>query len=148
MLYLERLGYNFLRISSLSTYKLLQLVTIGYQMSSNIKIPKVCEHCKETFIAKTTVTRFCSTNCAGKAFKNRKRKELLESVQMEEYRKSVGINMELIQAKEFLSIKEACLLLGVSRMSLHRYIKKKMIVTHKLGGKVIITKQAITKLFQ
>ena len=117
-------------------------------MSSNIKIPKVCEHCKETFIAKTTVTRFCSTNCAGKAFKNRKSKELLESVQMEEYRKSVGINMELIQTKEFLSIKEACLLLGVSRMSLHRYIKNKTITTHKLGGKVIIKKQALTKLFQ
>jgi excisionase family DNA binding protein len=117
-------------------------------MSSNIKIPKVCEHCKETFIAKTTVTRFCSTSCAGKAFKNRKSKELLQTIQMEEYRKSVGINMDLIQAKEFLSIKEACLLLGVSRMSLHRYIKKKMIITHKLGGKVIIKKQAITKLFQ
>jgi excisionase family DNA binding protein len=117
-------------------------------MSSNIKIPKVCEHCKETFIAKTTVTRFCSTNCAGKAFKNRKSKELLESVQMEEYRRSVGINMELIQSKEFLSIKEACLLLGVSRMSLYRYIKNKTITTHKLGGKVIIKKQALTKLFQ
>lgn len=38
-------------------------------MSSNIRIEKVCQYCGTKFIAKTTVTRYCSHTCNKKAYK-------------------------------------------------------------------------------
>lgn len=117
-------------------------------MSSNITIPKICVHCNKGFIAKTIVTKYCSLKCASRAYKLNKKKEKVEKAQVEEYNKSVGIDMQLIQSKEFLSIKEACLLIGISRMSLYRYIKNKTIKPSKIGGKVIIKRQAIDNLIK
>ena len=105
-------------------------------------------HCNQGFIAKTTVTKFCSQKCASKAYKLNKKNEKVEKAQVQEYNKSVGIDMQLIQSKEFLSIKEACLLIGISRMSLYRYIKNRTIEPSKLGGKVIIKRQVINNLIK
>jgi excisionase family DNA binding protein len=115
-------------------------------MSSNITIPKICLHCNNGFIAKTTVTKFCSHKCASQAYKLKVKLEKTQKAQVQEYNKSVGIDMELIKSKEFLSIKETCLLLGISRMSLYRYIKNNTITTSKIGGKVIIKKQVLNSL--
>ncbi len=117
-------------------------------MSSRILIPKICTFCKTPFIAKTTVTKFCSHNCSRKAWKENNRNKKIISSQTEEYEKSVGIDYKEIQAKEFLSIKETCLLLGISRMSLHRYIKNKLIISTALQGRVIIQKKSIIKLLK
>ena len=35
-------------------------------MSSNLSVNRVCEYCKNTFVAKTTRTRFCSPICNGR----------------------------------------------------------------------------------
>ena len=115
-------------------------------MSSNMIIPKICIHCNNGFIAKTTVTKYCSLNCARKENKKTKRNEKIIAAQKQEFEKSVGIDMNVIQRKEFLSIKETCLLLGISRTSLHRYIKNNKLITSKLGGRIIIKKQAINLL--
>ncbi|MGZ6554227.1 MAG: helix-turn-helix domain-containing protein, partial [Bacteroidia bacterium] len=117
-------------------------------MSSNIQIPKICTFCKTPFIAKTTVTKFCSHDCSRKAWKYNKRNNKIESAQKEEFEKSVGIDYNAIQAKEYLSIKETCLLLGISRMSLHRYLKKKLIKSAELGGRIIIQRKSITNLLK
>jgi hypothetical protein len=42
-------------------------------MSSNIRILKVCECCKQEFIAKTTVTQCCTDACAKRFAENEKR---------------------------------------------------------------------------
>ncbi len=115
-------------------------------MSSNITIPKICLHCGNNFIAKTTVTKYCSLKCSSQAFKFRAKKEKIKIAQENEYHKSVDIDMKLIQAKEFLSINEVCLLLGLSRMTLHRYIKSGKIHSKKIGGKVILKRKDIDKL--
>ena len=44
-----------------------------YDMSSNIKIEKVCEWCGNKFTAQTTVTRFCSKRCSEHSYKERMR---------------------------------------------------------------------------
>ncbi|HBH06588.1 MAG TPA: DNA-binding protein, partial [Flavobacteriales bacterium] len=43
-------------------------------MSSNMRIPKICQECGSDFIAKTTVTQYCSDRCSKRAYKKRKRK--------------------------------------------------------------------------
>ena len=115
-------------------------------MSSNITIPKICTHCGSTFIAKTTVTKFCSHRCASNAYKLNKKKEKVATAQIEEYKKDTGIDIQKMQSKEYLSIKETCLLLGISRTSLHRYIKSNAVIPIKLGGKVIIKRESINNL--
>jgi hypothetical protein len=40
---------------------------------SQLKIPKICEQCGKPFEAKTVITRFCSTTCANKSGKDKKR---------------------------------------------------------------------------
>jgi hypothetical protein len=117
-------------------------------MSSNIKIPKVCNYCKQSYIAKTTITKFCSLDCARKAYKENKRNLKIQDAQIEEYNKSAGIDYNVINAKDFLSIKESCLLLGVSRMSLYRYIKNDLIHPSAIGGRVIISRKSINKLLK
>ncbi|WP_289029147.1 DNA-binding protein, partial [uncultured Algoriphagus sp.] len=86
-------------------------------MSSNIRVPKICQHCGTEFIAKTTVTKFCGDNCAKRAYKKRKRDQKVQeiaptAVQKQEY------NQEQVKDKDFLSIAETCKLLGASRMTL------------------------------
>ena len=46
-----------------------------YDMSSNIKVERICEWCGKTFIAQTTVTRFCSKRCSERSYKERFRQK-------------------------------------------------------------------------
>jgi excisionase family DNA binding protein len=52
-------------------------------MSSNLRIKKVCQHCKEIFTAKQHTTKFCSDNCAKRNYKLREHKAKLEAIQAE-----------------------------------------------------------------
>ncbi len=119
----------------------------GNTMSSNIRVPKICQHCGTEFIAKTTVTKFCGDNCAKRAYKKRKRDQKVQeiaptAVQKQEY------NQEQVRDKDFLSIAETCKLLGASRMTLYRQIKNGKIQAAKIGSRTIIKREEIEKLFQ
>ena len=94
-------------------------------MSSNLRIPRTCQYCNKAFIAKTTVTKYCSDGCAKRAYKKRKRdekvqralaetKESLQTVQTDK-----PIHKNGFSSKEFLSISEVSDLLGVSRWTIH-----------------------------
>ncbi|MEM6515045.1 MAG: helix-turn-helix domain-containing protein [Bacteroidota bacterium] len=116
-------------------------------MSSNIRVPKVCQHCGNEFIAKTTVTKYCGDGCAKRAYKKRKREEKVQDVapvvaQKQEY------NQAQLKDKDFLSIAETCELLGASRMTLYRQIKNGTINAAKIGRRTIIKRSEIEKLFQ
>jgi excisionase family DNA binding protein len=123
-------------------------------MSSNIQIPKTCQHCGKAFIAKTTVTKFCSDNCAKLNYKKRKREEkfqqsLKDDIQSKQKPDSPTPSNQLnLSSKEFLSIKEAAELLGASRWTIQRMIKSSKISHAKVGRRTIIKRSEINKLFQ
>ena len=48
-------------------------------MSSNLQIPKGCQHCGNSFVARTTVTKYCGDTCAKRAYKKRKRNEKIKA---------------------------------------------------------------------
>ena len=127
---------------------MLQRVIRGYQMSSNIRLSKVCLLCNEEFVAKTTVTKYCGQSCAGKAYKKRKKEEKTKKAKNNEFYRTNNIDADSLSSKEFLSITETCLLLGISRMSLHRYIKKGLIPSKKIGSRVIISREQINSIFK
>ena len=116
-------------------------------MSTTIRLAKICEYCDQAFIAKTTVTKYCSHKCASTAYKKKKREEKLNATIKNEFSKNSNTDINKLSRKEFLSIMETCALIGVSRMSLHRYIKKGIITPTKIGGRMIITRKHINEIF-
>ena len=101
-------------------------------------------YCGEIFIAKTTVTKYCSDNCAKRAYKKRKRQEKLQTVD----NSPLPVPSNSIQSKDFLSIQDACKLLGTSRWTIYRMIDRKQLIAAKLGRRTIIRRTEIDKLFQ
>ena len=78
-------------------------------MSSNIEIKKKCRWCGAEFIARKTTTEYCSHQCSGLAYKERKRQEKLDSYQREyEYQQS---GQKEVAKQEFLTPTQAATLL-------------------------------------
>jgi excisionase family DNA binding protein len=100
-------------------------------MSSNIRLQKTCQYCGERFTAKTTVTQFCSDDCAKRAYKKRKRDEKVEAAIKQETEKAL-YNPAIAQ-KEFLTVEEACQLINASRWIIYRLIEKGELKAGKLG---------------
>lgn len=117
-------------------------------MSSNIRLEKTCNFCGNRFTAKTTVTQFCSDNCAKRAYKQRKRTAKIETAIQEERQKVVTAFNPVVVQKDFLSIDETCQLLGASRWTIYRLIDKGQLKAGKLGSRTIISRVAIDNLFK
>ena len=120
-------------------------------MSSKIQIQRICEYCGKEFTAQTTVTRFCSHKCNSQAYKL-KVKELKvgksnEETNQQKILSASDVQLEAIKQKDFLSIKEAYTLLGVSERTFYRLMKEGTIPATKLGGRTIIKRSVIDNLF-
>ena len=115
-----------------------------------MKIAKKCKYCGEQFMAQTLKTQYCSHQCNSRHYKIRQREikkmdEQKPPIQKEEI---IPFNLKLsqIKFKEFVSLKEALLLLGISRTSLWRLIKDNHITSAKLGSRVFLRKKDLKKL--
>ena len=120
-------------------------------MSSNLYIPKNCKHCGNAFIARTTVTKYCSDSCAKKAYKVRKRNEKIQStltVDIQKLRDAQTItNLNNVNNNDFLSVTDASSLIGVSRWTIQRMIQKGRLKAVPFGRKRIIARWQIEALF-
>lgn len=121
-------------------------------MSSNIKVQKICEFCGEEFTARTTVTKFCSHRCASRAYKQREKQKKVDKVIIETNQNKLlsitELNLEAINQKDYLSIKEAHVLLGISERTIYRLMRDGKIPVTKLGRRTIIKRSEIDKLFR
>jgi excisionase family DNA binding protein len=114
-------------------------------MSSHIRIQKTCQFCGDPFTAKTTVTQFCSDDCAKRAYKERKRKEKIGLAVHQEAERSFD---PTVAQKEFLSIEETCRLINASRWTVYRLIEKGVLPATKLGRITRIARSSIDNLFK
>jgi len=121
-------------------------------MSSNIEIKKICEYCGNEFMAKTTVTRYCSHKCNSRAYKQalkeKKVNKAIEKTNQQKILSATEIDFDVIKQKEFLSLKEAYKLIGVSERTLYRLIETGKIKSTKIGRRTLIKKAEIDKLFE
>lgn len=115
-------------------------------MSSNLRIDKTCRFCGVRFVAKTTVTQFCSDNCAKRAYKARIREQKIVEIMKEE--NSTTFFNPLVTQKEFLSIQETAQLIGASRWTIYRLIENGKLKAAKLQRRTIIRRVDIDNLFK
>jgi len=115
-------------------------------MSSNIKTQRICQYCGKEFIAKTTVTKYCSHACNSRAYKANVKNLKIQLSNTETQQIKVK-PIEELNAKPFLSISESCQLLGVSRRTIYRMIERKNLTVVKIGSRSIIKRSDIDRIF-
>jgi hypothetical protein len=104
-----------------------------------MRIVKICQFCKQEFIAKTTVTQCCSDPCAKRLFKQRLRERAIIRAKAETEGKKkpeafmTEDQVKMIQAKEWLTLKEAAFLLNVSPLTLRRWVLAGKVRSEKVG---------------
>lgn len=124
-------------------------------MSSNMKIQKICGHCGQQFIARTTVTKYCGDNCAKRAYKARVREEKIKKSQIE-IEKSNDVSTARVNDKsyfslktlDYLTVKEAADLLKCDPRTIYRLVKRGCIPSANLSiRRIRILKKDIDSLF-
>jgi len=127
-------------------------------MSSNIRIKKVCHHCDMTFIAKTTVTKFCSDDCAKRNYKKRQKEQKVTTAILET---NESINEKHSQPKsttkaltsvehlqrDWVNAQHMAELLGVAERTFFRLLKDPVMPRLKIGRKLLFNKQDVFEYF-
>lgn len=114
-------------------------------MSSNIRVTRICLECRKPFTARTTKTNHCGDVCAKRAYKKRKRQAALTESETETQTRQDQNRAELFK-NPILSMAEVCILLGISRSTLHRIIQRGDLPSSKVGGRVLFRKLDIEGL--
>ena len=83
-------------------------------MSSNLELQRICQHCNTSFIARTTVTKYCSHKCTSRAYKERKRAEKVQKSNTETIQTLIK-PIEDLKAREFLTVRQVAKLLNCCR---------------------------------
>lgn len=121
-------------------------------MSNKVKIERICEYCGKIFIAQTCKTRFCSHACNSKHYKESIRSgryNIVTKEVKEERKQRIKLSVdevEFIQAKEFINLKQLCIYLGVCRKSVYTYLRKYSIPFTRIGGRIIVERKEIDKI--
>lgn len=116
-------------------------------MSSNIRVERICKHCGGLFVAKTTVTKYCGDICAKRAYKQRKKQEKIEASNQETSRLQLQ-PIEELNSKVYLSITETMQLLGISKSTIYRMMKKGAINFAKFRNRTLIRRIDLDLLFE
>jgi excisionase family DNA binding protein len=112
----------------------------------NMRVPRICEYCKQPFEAQKLTTKCCSDTCAKRLYKQRKKAEVSGKAH-KEVKDFIEKPMSVIKEKDFLSVTETCALLGVSRWTVYRAVEEKRLPAIKMGRRTIISRLGINALF-
>ena len=112
-------------------------------MSSRIDIQKRCKWCGAIFTAHKTTTEYCSHRCGNLAYKDKVRKQRIESLQ-HELGKSIKTPPNL--NKEDLTPSEVAELLHIGRTSIYRYIRNGAIKVIRFDRKTLVRKADIENM--
>ncbi|RHC89973.1 HTH domain-containing protein [Parabacteroides merdae] len=134
---------------------LLERYTVDNQRcthTASVRIERICEFCGKTFIAKTCKTRFCCKACNDKYYKELIRNDRYNAVTKEvkeEKKKRIRLavdELEVIQAREFISLKQLAIYLGVSRKSIYTYMRIYEIPFYKLVVELLLNAKRLKRL--
>lgn len=97
-------------------------------------IEKTCPICGRTFRAKTLDSQYCSRTCGNAAYRNKKREKAYQA-------KLDNIEKHISDSQEYLSVKQAVSVYGVSRETLYRLIRTERIPYINIGTRLIRLKR-------
>jgi excisionase family DNA binding protein len=116
-------------------------------MSSTIQVQRICQHCGNEFTARTTVTQYCSHECSRRAYKAKARGIKVEASKQETQRIRTQ-PMEVLKAREFLSVQQVSKLIGCSRQTVYELINSgKLHAVNLKEKKTIVRRSDIDRLF-
>jgi excisionase family DNA binding protein len=90
-------------------------------MSSNIKVQRICQFCHKEFVARTTVTKYCSHKCGSRAGKARARLGKIQASHNEMVNLVIREEVDLTK-QVFLTVKQAARMLNSSPKSVYNMI--------------------------
>lgn len=142
-------------LSKQRLYRLKWIVTDNQwcKYAASVRIERICEFCGKTFIAKTCKTRFCCKACNDKYYKELIRNDRYNAVTKEvkeEKKKRIRLavdELEVIQAREFISLKQLAIYLGVSRKSIYTYMRIYEIPFYKLVVELLLNAKRLKRLW-
>lgn len=114
-------------------------------MSSNIRIARICKHCGNEFIARTTVTQYCGDKCAKYAYKQKQKTQKIHKSNIQTTATKKKQIAEL-KAKIFLTVKDVSVVLNCSVKTAYRLIENKDLkATNTLKRKTLIHRIELEK---
>ena len=105
-----------------------------------LEIRRKCKNCGKVFLIKKLESQFCSKRC-GDAY----RKRQLDAQKREERLTKIILNIP--EARQYISVREAVALFGVERDSIYRLIRSGKLPAINLGTRLTEASQPITKLY-
>jgi predicted DNA-binding transcriptional regulator AlpA len=117
-------------------------------MSSNMLLKKICKHCGNVFTAKTTVTKFCSDDCAKKNYKLRKKQEAIASSNKETQQIILTVPKNKrdkisFDEHELIDIKVLSAVTSIGERTLYRIVKDKEFPKIKIGRSLLFHKKTV-----
>lgn len=97
--------------------------------TAKYEIKRKCEYCGDTFLAKSLDSHYCSKRCSDKAYKRREA-EKKKIAQMNE------MLAQIPEARDYISVREAVAMFGISRDTIYRLIKKGAIPAINIGERL------------
>lgn len=121
-------------------------------MTTYIRVTKICQFCGQEFTAKTLNTKYCSHQCNSRHYKARAREGKLanyaEQAKAAAEEAKTTVPELSLNEKEYFSIADAALFVGVSKRTMERLISSNQIQVTRLNRRVIISKKNLSKLFE
>ena len=109
--------------------------------TSSIRIKKICQWCGAEFEAQKVSTKYCSHRCANLAYKQATREKRVKQVEAETNFIKSEKPKENIKDKEYLSIAQVSVLLGLSLQAVYKMIYAGHLVAYKLSSRLSFVKR-------
>ena len=109
--------------------------------TSSIRIKKICQWCGAEFEAQKVSTKYCSHRCANLAYKQATREKRVKQVEAETHFIKSEKPKENVKDKEYLSIAQASILLGLSLQAVYKMIYAGHLAAYKLSSRLSFVKR-------
>ena len=115
--------------------------------TSSIRIKKICQWCGAEFEAQKVSTKYCSHRCANLAYKQATREKRVKQVEAETHFIKSEKPKENVKDKEYLSIAQASVLLGLSLQAVYKMIYAGPLAAYKLSSRLsFVRREDIDKM--
>ena len=113
--------------------------------TSKFRVLRTCEFCGKEFYAQKVTTRFCSRRCNELAYKQRRRQRQIIAAEAKVTQKPI----EEVKEKEFLSLNDTAVLMGISKRCVYDLIHAGVLQAFRLTSRLTIVRKAdIEKMFE